>query len=310
MNDRWWVAVLVYPAPLYVAISVLAHFGSSGVAFPLGFLFAAVFGTATGFGLVRHPAWVWSGRAFVLLAIFVPALFGSSASVSSLDFAGGALVGAPFLWLEYAWRDSVTPGARIVALQGALLIGVLGLAAIAWTPVPPGSGGWAFLQAVEQVTLAQYKGIGALLGGSIVNSMPLESALDLAFVGLGALALAGVLASWTSPRTALLEPLPWSWVRPRGTSVSGAPTPEELGLRPGQREALATRSLPSAPEEVVAPSSGPLLLTALLVFGFLVLAVSAPSFALLVLVLASVGGVLAVGLTMSRRLTPLGDLGG
>ncbi len=310
MNDRWWVAALVYPAPLYAGLSVLVHFWSGGAAFPLGFLLVIAFGSATGFGLVRHAAWVWAGRAFFALAIFVPALYGGSADASVLDFAGGVLAGVPFLWLEYAWRDTASPGARVLALQSALAVALLELAAITWTAVPTGApGGWQFVWATGASALAQYQGIATLLAGKVVNAIPLESTLDLVFVALGGLALAGVLASWVSPRTSRLEPLPWSWARPRRSAAVRAPSVEELGLRPGQREALASRSAPSPPEGVSAPASGPLLVTALIVIGFLALAIAAPTFAVIVLMLATVGGLVAVGLVLSRRLTPLGLLG-
>jgi len=310
VNDRWWVAALVYPAPLYAGLSVLVHFWSGGVAFPLGFLLVIAFGSATGFGLVRHAAWVWAGRAFFALAIVVPALYGGSADASVLDFAGGVLAGVPFLWLEYAWRDTASPGARVLALQSALAVALLELAAITWTSVPTGApGGWQFVWATGASALAQYQGIAALLAGKVVNAIPLESTLDLVFVALGGLALAGVLASWVSPRTSRLEPLPWSWARPRRSAAVRAPSLEELGLRPGQREALASRSAPSPPEGVSAPASGPLLVSALIVIGFVALAIAAPTFAVIVLVLATVGGLVAVGLVLSRRLTPLGVLG-
>jgi len=310
VNDRWWVAALVYPAPLYAGLSVLVHFWSGGAAFPLGFLLVVAFGSATGFGLVRHAAWVWSGRAFFALAFFVPALYGGAANAVVLDFAGGVLAGLPFLWLEYAWRDTASPGARVVALQSALAVAVLELASITWFPVPTGApGGWQFIWATGASALAQYQGIVALLAGKVVNAIPLESTLDLYFVVLGGLALAGVLASWASPRTSRLEPLPWSWARPRRSATVRAPTVEELGLRPGQREVLASRSAPSPPEGVSAPSSGPILVTALVVIGFLALAIEAPTFAVIVLVLATVGGLVAVGLALSLRLTPLGVLG-
>ncbi len=311
MNDRWWVAALVYPAPLYAGLSVLVHFWNGGVAFPLGFLLVVAFGSATGFGLVRHAAWVWSGRAIFALAIFLPAFYGASANGAILDLAGGVLAGLPFLWIEYAWRDTASPGARVVALQSALAVSVLELASIMWYPVPTGApGGWQFIWADGASALAQYQGVAALLAGKVVNAIPMESMLDLYFVVLGGLALAGVLASWVSPRTSRLEPLPWSWARPRRSAGVRAPTVEELGLRPGQREALASRSAPSPPEGVSAPASGPILVTALVVILFLVLAVEAPTFGVLVLVLATVGGLVAVGLALSRRLTPLGVLGG
>jgi uncharacterized membrane protein len=59
---------------------------------------------------------------------------------------------------------------------------------------------------------------------------------------------------------------------------------------------------------MLSPGFGALLMAAVIVTGFLVLAVSAPSFALLVLVLGTVGAVVAVALVLSRRLAPLGGL--
>lgn len=309
MSDRWWVAAFVYPAPLYAGLFVLVHFWAGSLGFPIGFALAVGFGSATGFGLVRRPVVVWGGRVFFLLAILVPIAYFSSTSGEVLDFTSGVMLGAPFLWLEYAWRDSAGPGARAIALESTLLAGVLELATLDVTlSSPVASAGGQFLQALGQVVLGQAQGIAALLTGMTPSSMPLETTLDIVFVGLGSLALAGVLVSWAAPRTALDEPLPWSWNRPRPSPAPGAPLDEALALRDGQREALATRTLPQPPPTMLAPGSGSLLVASLCVIGFLAVAVTAPTFAVLALVLGAVAGVAAVAVVLSRRLTPLGGL--
>ncbi len=307
MNDRWWAAVLVYPAPLYAGLLTLEHFWAGGLLFPLGFLLALGFGSATGFGLVRRPTWVWGGRLCFVVASMIPLAYGSFATGDALDLACGIAIGAPFLWLEYAWRDSASPGARVLALELALLIGVLGLATLGATPTG-GSAGAQFLQALDQVLVYQVRGVADVLTGVTPASMPLETTLDVVYAGLGGLGLAGVVLPWASPRTALDEPLPWSWLRHHPVPAPSLRVSEELGLRPGQRDALATRTLPHAPEAMATPGFGAFLVTALLVTGFLALAVIAPSYTLLALVLGTVGAVVAVALVLSRRLTKLGGL--
>ena len=309
MSDRWWVAALVYPAPLYVGLVVLAHFSNGGLAMPLGFALALAFGSATGFGALRHPIVVWVGRLLFVLAVLVPAAYGPAAGGLALDFAGGVLIGSPFLWLEYAWRTTALPGDRVVAIEATLTEGVAALAAVDATPtLGAGPGGWQLLQALIQVFQAQFNGLGAILNGAHVRSLPLETTLDPSFVGLAVLAVAAILASWIAPRTALDESLPWSWVFRREPPVPDPVTVEELGLRPGQRDALASRSLPDSPEALPVPGLVPLLMTALFVLAFLALALSAPTVALLALVVGTVAGVVVVAVALARRLTPLGGL--
>ncbi len=310
MRDRWWAAVLVDPAPLYAGLLALAHFWAGGIAFPLGFLLALVFGSLTGFGVIRRPVWVWTGRLLFVLAGLLPIDFASYVSGGVLDLAAGIILGSPFLWLEYAWRETPLPGTRVVALQSALLYGVLWLATLnAAAPPNGGSGGGQFLHALGQVVWGQVQGIAAVLFGTTPVSMPLETTFDAVYVGLGGLALAAVLLSWVSPRTALDEPLPWSWVRNRPLSAPSLPAPEELGLRAGQNDVLATRTPPEAPEKMLAPGFGPLIAASLVVLGFLLLAATAPTFALLILVVGTVGAVVAVALVLSRRLTTPDGLG-
>jgi hypothetical protein len=310
MTDRWWVAFLVYPAPLYAGLLVLVQFGTGGVLFPLGFVLAFAFGSATGFGLVREPIIVWGGRAFFFLVAFMPPLIGGSAGASALDLSAGVALGIPFLWLEYAWRETASPGARIVSLEAALAVGVVALATLTTTAAPLGSSvGERFWPVVGQVLINQDAGIAAILLGGTATSMPLETAFDPVFVGLGGLALAAVLASWFSPRTALGDALPWSFVRLRRTTATDAPAEAGAGLRPGQREVLASRTLPLPPEGVIAEGFGPLLLASVLVLVFVALAVAEPTLALLPLAVGVLGAVIAVGFVLSRRLRPLGGLG-
>jgi hypothetical protein len=307
VNDRWWAALLVYPAPLYAGVLPLEHFWAGGLLFPLGFLLALGFGSVTGFGLVRRRTWVWGGRLCFLMAGMIPLAYGSFATGEALDLACGIAIGAPFLWLEYAWRDSASPGARVLALELALVVGILGLATLGAAPTG-GSAGWQFLQALEQVLVNQVRGVADVLTGVTPSSMPIETTLDVVYAGLGGIGLAGVVLPWASPRTALDEPLPWSWLRRHPVPAPSQLVSEELGLRPGQRDALVTRTLPHAPEAMATPGFGAFLVTALLVAGFLALAVIAPSYALLALVLGTVGAVVAVALVLFRRLTKLGGL--
>jgi hypothetical protein len=312
VTDRLWIALLVYPAPLYAAVLIAYQFTGSGVGVTVGFLAALVFGTATGLGLLRLPLAVWVGRlAFVLFVLFVLSNdLGPSGGIG-LDLAAGVIIGAPFLWLEYAWRDSTTPTARVVALQSTFVLGILVLATgTAASAAGSGAGGWSFFESLWNVLSGQLQGIATLFSGGTPNGIPLESTLDVNYVALGAVALLGVILSWISPRTALEEPLPWSWARSRPATPAETSLAEELGLRPGQRDALATRSRPISPDAMFAPGFGALIVTCLLLAGFITLAVAAPSYALLVLVLGTVGALVAVGVVLGRRLTPIGGLEG
>lgn len=310
MTDRSWVAALVYPAPLYAGLLVMAHFGTGGVALPLGFALVLGFGSATGFGFLREPIVVWGGRFLLLLLGFIPPMFGGSTGPAALDLSAGIFLGFPFLWVEYVWRDTVSPGTRVVALEAALAFGVVALATLNVTSVPIGSSpGEHLWPAVGQALLNQDAGIAAVLVGGTATSMPLETAFDPVFVALGALSLAGVLASWFSPRTAIGDRLPWSFLPHRRPSPPSVPSEEVAGLRPGQREVLASRTLPLPPEGVIAEGFGPLLIASLLVLVFVGLAVAAPTLALLPLAFGVLAAVVAVSLVLSRRLQPLGGLG-
>ncbi|MGA8711313.1 MAG: hypothetical protein WB786_08850 [Thermoplasmata archaeon] len=309
MSDRLWIAALLYPAPLYAGLLVLAHFAGGGLGLAVGFLLTVGFGTVTGLGLIRFPVWVWLGRLVLVLLVLLALTFELGPGGGGwLDLAAGVVIGSPFLWLEYAWRDASTPAARVVALQSTFVLGLICLASGA--SGTSGSGGWPFFEAFGNVLLLQIQGLAALLGGVIPSGIPLEATLDVTYAALGGVALLGVMLSGISPRTALEEPLPWSWL-PGPHSRARAPTAVEIvGLRPGQRDVLESRTLPLSPSSVLAPGLGSLLVTAALIVGFVALAVAAPSYALLVLVLASVGALVAVALVLARRLTPLGGLEG
>jgi hypothetical protein len=309
VSDRLWIAALLYPAPLYAGLLVLAHFAGGDVGLAVGFLLAVGFGTVTGLGLIRFPAWVWLGRLVLVLLILLALTFELGPGGGGwLDLAAGVVIGSPFLWLEYAWRDASTPAARVVALQATFVLGLLCLASGA--SGTSGSGGWPFFEAFGNVLLLQAQGLEALLGGVIPTGIPLEATLDVTYAALGGVALLGVMLSGISPRTALEETLPWSWLPGPHSRVRAPTEAEVVGLRPGQRDVLETRTRPLAPNSVLAPGLGSLLVTAVLIVGFVALAVEAPSYALLVLVLASVGAMFAVGLVLARRLTPLGGLEG
>ena len=309
MSDRLWTAALVYPAPLYVGLLVLGHFGWGDVAFSLGFFLALGFGSVTGFGLLRRPSWVWVGRLFFVLAGVAPIGYGYPLSGYLFDLACGITLGAPFLWLEYAWHDRSSPATKVIALEAALFFGVLGLATLSVVPSSPGgSAGRQFLNALAHVIAGQLQGLAAVLSGGTATSMPLESTLDVVFVCLGGLALAGVVLSWISPRTALEESLPWSWVGTRASPKPSVPISEELGLRPGQRAALATRTLPTPPSAAWPPGLGSVVVASLLVVGFVSLTVVAPTVALLSLVIGAAVALVAVALVLSRQLTRLGGL--
>lgn len=309
MNDRWWTAALVYPAPLYAGIAVILSFGESDMAFLAGFLLVVAFGSATAFGFVRHPIWVWAGRLAIVLASVVPIGYYGWASGPFVDLTCGIVLGLPFLWLEYVWREGATPGTRVVALQATLLYGLLDLATRnVSVSTSTTTGGEQYVQGLVQVLAHQVTGIGSLLTGTAPTVPTLEATLDPVFVALGAIALMGVVLPWVSPHTALEERLPWNWMG-RGSSPSpGLLDPELVGLRTGQRSALETRTLPTPPTTVLAPGLGSLLVAGLAVLAFLSLAVLAPTFALLTLVLGTVAALLTVALVLSRRLVSHGGL--
>lgn len=310
MNERYWTAPLLYPAPLYAALLVLVHFSADGFGVPLGFLITLAFGSATALGLIRHRVLLGLGRLLFVLAVLIPAVGVPEPGGVGLDLAAGVILGAPFLWIEYAWRVGFPPATRVIALQSALLVGILCLATLgeSSSAIDPTGGG--FLQALLQVVAAQIEGIAAVLAGMTPNAMPLETTFDAVYVGLGGIALAGLVLSWVSPRTSLGERLPWSWVQSQASPAPVVPTSEELGLRPGQRDALATRTRPTPPEATFPPGFGALSAAGLLVLALVGLAVGEPTYTLLALVLGAAGAIGTVALVLSRRLVPLGGLAG
>jgi len=311
VSDRLWAAALLYPAPLYAALLVLLGPPGGGVGMLVGFLLPLGFGTATGVGLVRPPTWVWTGRLLLALLVLVPFVALPLGNGVGYDLAAGVVIGSPFLWLEYAWSGGSSPLRRVVALQATFLVGIVCLAASATEPSIVGrSGGSRFFGALGQVLLSQLGGIGNVYNSGVGAGLPLESTFDAVYAALGGVALLGVVLSWMYPHTARDEALPWSWVPRRAPAGPLRPAEEELGLRPGQREALATRTRPLAPDTVLPPGFLSLVVAVLLLVGFVALADGAPSFALLVLVLGCVAAATAVSFVLGRHLTALGGLEG
>lgn len=310
-DERPWIAALVYPAPLYAAVLVFAQVGHGDGTILVGFVLALLFGTATAVGLIQRPLLINTGRSALLLLAVLPIAYSGSAGGPGVDLSVGVILGSPFLWIGYTWQRSSSVGARVVALEGTFLVGILCLAAGNATTFPPGSSpSGQFVAALGSVISGQIRGVAALLTGGTPVSMPLEATLDVAYVALGAVAIVGTLVSGFIPRTALEEPLPWTWTPSRSVPDLDDALAEELGLRPGQREALASRTRPSAPTDALPPGFGSVILAAALVMAFVGLAVAVPSVALLTLVVGVVGAVLAVALVLSRRLTAVGGLEG
>jgi len=304
VNERPWLAALVYPAPLYAGLVAVAQWWGGSVLLPVGFALALGFGTLTAFGLVQQPIAVVGGRVLLALLAVLPVALESSIGSGGADLAAGVILGAPFVWLEYAWRSDSAPGARVVALETTFLLGILTIATgAARASSTGGSPGDQFFGALGGVLSAQVQGIAALLTGGVATSLPLDAAFDAVYAALAAVAMVGGLVSWFVPQTGGGEPLPWSWGAPSNPSESTEALGKSRGLRPGQREALATRTLPSPPATVMAPGFPSVLLGGVLLAGFVVLAVTVPTVTLVVLAFGVVGSVLAVALALSRRLT-------
>jgi len=311
MSERVWMAGLFYPAPLCVGVLVLEQYSGGGFTLPLGFLLALGFGSAVGFGLLRHPVWEGLGLVLLTLAVGVPIAYGPAAGEGWLGLSVGVLVGVPFLWLEFAWREDVSPGVRILALQSTFVAGIAFLAALATPGSPTGDpAGWQFLNSLGNALANQVQGGADLLSGTAPGTLPLEAAFNPVFVALGGVALVALVLSWISPRTALDEPLPWSWFKFPLSPTLAVPLSDGLELRDGQREALATRTRSSSPGTVLSPGFGSLLVAGLLVGAFLGLASVVPALALLGLAVATAAAMIGVARVLSWRLTPLGGLAG
>jgi len=310
MNERVWLAALVYPAPLYAALYVLSQLWDGTFPIVAGFALAFVFGTVTAVGILRNPIVVNGGR--IALSLFLLPVFAYwTVGGALLDFSVGVMIGSAFLWLEFVWRADATAGSRIVALQMTFLTGILSLAAVSAAPgVAGGSPGARFLSGIYTVLSGQVQGIAAVLTGGFPPAMPLETTLNVAFVAFAAVAVVGLLVPWLVPHTALGEALPWTWARTAPPTTDEEAVAQALGLRPAQREALATRTRPNEPRTVVPPGFVSLLITAVVVVGFVILAVAAPTIALGILVLGLVAATVTTALVLSRRLTSVGDLAG
>lgn len=310
-DERPWMAALIYPAPLYAALLVLAQVWNGDGTILLGFALSLVFGTATAVGLLQRPRLIATGRVAFVLLVVLPIAYSGSAGGPGVDLSVGVILGSPFLWIGYTWQSRSSFSARVVALEGTFFVGILCLAIGNVVTFPPGSSpSGQFLVALGSVIAHQDQGVVALLTGGTPASMPFEATLDVAYAALGAVAIVGTLVSGLAPRTALEEPLPWTWPAPPSALDPDDALAEELGLRPGQREALGSRTRPSAPTDVLPPGFGSVILAAALVLAFVGLAVIAPSVALLILVLGVVGAILAVALVLSRRLTAVSGLEG
>ena len=306
MSDRLWVAPLLIPAPLYVGLRFLLGFSGYGAELPIGFALALVFGLATGTGLLQSPVLVWGGRVALLLAVVVPILPTFPAGAGGLDLAAGVMLGLPFLGLEGAWRSASSPGSRLGTVELTLFLGVLYLATV---PVISAGGGpltgLGFFQAISSVIGAQIQGlIATFTGGAATAALPLATSLDPIFIGLGGLAFLAVMLTSLSPRTALDEPLPWSWSpRPRGRTTSGRAVGPEV-LRTGQRDALDTRTLAMTPEAVLPPGFGSLMIAALAIVLVVLGAIYLPIYILFGVALLAVGLIVTVIVLLSRRLAP------
>lgn len=308
---RLWVAALVVPAPLYAALLVLERVSPGDPTILVGFALTVLFCTVTAVGLLRHRYWVNAGRTAFLLLVVLPIAYSRIFGPTGVDLSAGVLLGSPLLWIGYTWDPSSSFSARLVALEGSFLVGILCLAANSAATFPPGSSpGEQFVTAVGSVISGQVQGVTALLFGGTPASMPLESVLDVGYVVLGTVAIVGTLAGMLAPQTALAEPLPWSIAPLRSSTEPVNAVDERLALRPGQREALATRTQPRAPGGVISPGFASVIVASFLALGFVVLAASVPSITLLVFVLGVVGAILAVALVLSRRLTSTGGLEG
>jgi hypothetical protein len=309
VNDRPWLAALIYPAPLYVSILAVVQWWGGSVPLLVGFALALGFGLLTAVGVVHHPAVVAGGRVLLSFLAVLPIALVTEFGGASVDLAVGVILGAPFVWLEYAWRADASPGTRVLTLELTFLLGVLTIATgSVGAGTTSGSPGEQFVSALANVLSAQVQGIAALITGGVATSMPLGSALNVWYVGLAAVAVAGSLCPVFLPQTGLGEPLPWSWgATSTPTDSDDALLAERLALRPGQREALASRTLPAAPSGVTAPGFTSVIIGGVLAAAFVVLAVGAPAITLSVLAFGTVAAVLAVAMVLSRRLAAPGE---
>jgi hypothetical protein len=305
VTDRPGWAVLAYPAPLYAAALVLVALHGAGPGLFLGFAAVLGFGAVVGFGILRHPVWILLGTGLVAIAILLPLALRTTSAVG-LGFASGAVVALPLLAIGVVWRESAPAAARVVGLEAILALGLWWIAAVGDLSSESGPAGLAFLRALWSVATGQADGLGALLRGGSPTSMPLATAFDPIYMGLGILAIGGLLLSWVVPRTALGEPLPWSWARPAAEPpTSGAPDDlDRLGLRPGQLEALATRTPPTPPRTEVTPGFRSLVAAALAALAFVGLAATSAPSAPLALAVGAAVAVGAVIYVLARRLTP------
>lgn len=306
MTDRPWPAALVYPAPLYATILALVAVGDAGPSLVVGFLLAAGFGAAVGFGILRHELWIVLGSSLLALAALLPLdLAGSSSAWTA--FAVGVIVATPLAAIGIVWMARVPVAIRVVGLEVVLALGLWWIAALPVLAGLSGIPGVNFLDALGTVAQAQSAGLGALLTGSAATAMPLASTVDPIYLGLGALAIAGLVWTWIPPRTARGEPLPWSWADPR--IAPPLPPPGEvdgMALRPGQREALGSRTASTPPSTSLTPGFLSVIAAAIAAGVFVAIAVIVPQAALLV---ASAAAVVAIGwlvVLLGRRLTPQG----
>lgn len=267
MNRRILTLILVLPAFVYLGVEVLLPFQ--------GWDLAVVLSAAAGIFIVCLPilplkitrTWgltLLSTGAFLALG----ALFEFEGQ--GPDFVGGLLLVSPFLMSAWVWfPGGSTPASRILSLQFAFLEAILLIAAInALDAVGLPITALNLEVSYVQVAIDQLQGLVNVLQGASPGSLPLQNAVDPVFIGLAALAIVGVFLPLFDPQTGNGEPLPLEDALPEHPSE--AVRARLALLRPEVRHALEERSLPRAPPVTGAiPGLLPLVVSALLVIGFI-----------------------------------------
>jgi hypothetical protein len=217
--------------------------------------------------------------------------------LASLDV--GVLLLAPIWFLARAIESGREPGTAIFATVAGLSVGVLLLATIARTASLPSSDPTTFLTSLGSVLHDQGAAILAFVRGGVPSVIPLSQVSDPIFSLLSLLALVGLVAPWLgAPAIDELEE------RPLGEGANGGPREaarrRPLELPPEMDQRLDHGSV-SSPSPGLSPSGAlPLVAAALAALGFVALAGSAPSFALVVVGVGAVAGTVVVAITIWR----------
>lgn len=297
MRLRWLSLVLVLPLFGYLGYRLISAFRGWDAITVVTFAVLVVFNVSQ--MVPWRGRWVsLSGIWSVVVLILLVGLSLGLAGGVGLDIAAAMLLASPFLLESWIWQGDSNPGRALLALQFAFLDGVMIVAALdtlSASGVPATSG--PLIYSFGAVNVEQLRGLYNLLVGLPVGALPLQSAMDAAFVVLGGVALLGVFVPLLEPQTGSGYALPIGDADRGPVTVAYSP---ELEMARGETLALLRRrSAPRPPPYSKLPGIWALVASGTVTLLFVVVSLEWPTQSLLPSFLV-LGGFLVAILLMTR----------